>query len=197
MIPERFKEGLSFEEYLSRCSMNVPTMRQNFEETMPGPESHDFFRRLCQKMSPGSVRVLVLSEDWCGDCVENVPVVAKLASLYPVFDLRIFPRDENPDIMKRYLTEGKSIIPTVVFFDERGEEIGRFVERPQGAHRFLESYLRERAPKDDFERKQAIYRARAELRKLYRASLREETIREIATILRRRFGEAEVATGVG
>lgn len=187
MIPRRFGEGLSFEEYLNHCSMNVPTMRQNFEETQPDDEAHRYFHGLCRKMRPGSLKILVLSEDWCGDCVENVPIVAKLAYLFPVFDLRIFPRDENLDIMDGYLTGGKRVIPVVAFFDENGEEIGRFIERPARAHRFLEEYLREHVPRDESERKQIMYKARAELRRLYKEFLRDETISEMRSVLEKRF----------
>lgn len=187
MIPHRFQEGLSFEEYLRHSSMNVPTMRENFNETEPGQVSREYFEKLCRKLEPGAIRVLALSEDWCGDCVENVPIVAKLAHLYPVFELRIFPRDENLDIMDKYLTEGKRTIPVFVFFDEAGNEIGRFVERPAGAHRFLREFLGSHPARDETERKQIIYRARSELRKLYKAGLREETISEIRSILEQRY----------
>ncbi|HHY35674.1 MAG TPA: thioredoxin family protein [Firmicutes bacterium] len=187
MIPQRFQEGLSFEQYLTHSSMNVPTMRENFNETEPGQASAQYFEGLCRKLEPAAIRVLALSEDWCGDCVENVPIVAKLAHLYPVFELRIFPRDENLDIMDQYLTEGKRVIPVFVFFDEAGEEIGRFIERPKGAHRFLQEFMQSHPAQEEAERRQIIYRARSELRKLYKAGLREQTIGEIRSILEKRY----------
>ncbi len=62
---------------------------------------------------------------------ENLPVVAKLAFLYPCLDLYVFSRDDNLDIMDKYITNGKRTIPMFVFFDETGKEIGRLVERPR------------------------------------------------------------------
>ena len=47
---------------------------------------------------PGDWHLLVLSEDWCGDAVNTVPVVAKLAALSPTLELRVLARDENLDL---------------------------------------------------------------------------------------------------
>ena len=167
--------------------MNVPTMWENFEETQPGRVHARYFENLCERIEPGTVRVVALSEDWCGDCVENLPIMAKLARLYPVFDLRIFPRDENLDIMDEYLTGGKRVIPVFAFFDDAGDEIGRFIERPAAAHRFLREYLQSHPAQDELEKRRVIYEARAELRKLYKIGLRDETVSEIKAILERRY----------
>ena len=63
----------------------------------------------------GHWHLLVLSEDWCGDAVNIVPIVAKLADGVSNMDLRILARDENLDIMDAHLTDGKSrSIPIVI-----------------------------------------------------------------------------------
>jgi hypothetical protein len=53
----------------------------------------------------------VLSEDWCGDAVNSVPYLARLAELAPNLDLRVLARDENPDLMDAHLTRGSRSIP--------------------------------------------------------------------------------------
>jgi hypothetical protein len=48
----------------------------------------------------------------------------------PEVELRVFLRDANPDVMDRYLKRGLyRTIPVFVFFDERMNELGRFMER--------------------------------------------------------------------
>jgi thiol-disulfide isomerase/thioredoxin len=180
-------KGLSFDEYLEHADMNVPTMRENFQAVTVNPEDDAFFRRLNERLPKGAVTAVVLSESWCGDCTENVPVLAKLASLYPFLSVRIFPRDENLDIMDRYLTLGKRTIPVFVFFDEAGEEIGRFIERPPGAHAFMESARKKVEGLSAEEQKKAMYQARSDLRKLYRQGLYHETISMIRKILEKRY----------
>ncbi|MGI6643610.1 MAG: thioredoxin family protein [Bacillota bacterium] len=187
MNPAWAHRALDFEQYLQEADMNVPTMRENFANTQVKPEHDAYFRSLAKRLPERSIRVLVLSEPWCGDCVENLPVLAKLESLYPFLKLHIFPRDQNLDIMDEYLTEGMAIIPVFVFFDEKGTEIGRFVERPSGAHAFMEEARQSLRSSSEATQKRGMYRARAELRRKYREGLRDETIGEIKEILLRKY----------
>ena len=63
---------------------------------------------------PGAWHLLVLSEDWCGDAVNTVPVVAKLAERAPNTDLRVLGRDDNPDLIDAHLTGSSRSIPVVI-----------------------------------------------------------------------------------
>jgi hypothetical protein len=78
----------------------------------------------------GAWHLLVLSEDWCGDAVNTVPVVAKLAELSPNLDLRVLARDENLDIMDAHLTGSSRSIPLVIALDEEFREQGTWGPRP-------------------------------------------------------------------
>jgi hypothetical protein len=79
---------------------------------------------------PGAWHLLVLSEDWCGDAVNTVPVVAKLAGRAPNTDLRVLGRDDNPDLMDAHLTGSSRSIPVVIALDETFEERGWWGPRP-------------------------------------------------------------------
>ncbi len=184
---EWLERALSFQEYVDKADMNVPTIKANYEDTQISEEDHKYFASLSSKLEKGAIKVLALSEPWCGDCVENLPIVAKLASLYPCFDLLVFSRDDNLDIMDRYLTDGKRVIPVFVFFDEEGQEIGRFIERPQGARDFLAREMEKHKGLSEEERQKAMYGVRTRLRKLYKTQFRDETIKEIRRILETRY----------
>ena len=97
----------------------------------------------------GHWHLLVLSEDWCGDAVNIVPIVAKLADGVSNMDLRILARDENLDIMDAHLTDGKSrSIPIVIVLNEKFHECGWWGPRP----RALQKWVKEEGlslPKDE------------------------------------------------
>jgi thiol-disulfide isomerase/thioredoxin len=188
MRSEYLDRGLDFEAYLAQADMNVPTMKENYNDTRIAPEDDAYFRALDERLPHGAVSIFGFSEPWCGDCVENVPVVAKLVSLYPVFRLYLFPRDTNLDIMDECVGEGFRTIPIFVFYDEGGQEIGRFVERPAGAHAFMAKAKQDLAHLGPEEQKRGMYKARTELRKLYREGLRDETVSEIRRIIEKRYG---------
>lgn len=79
----------------------------------------------------GHWRLLVLSEDWCGDASNTVPVLARFAEDSPRLDMRILERDENPDLMDRYLTNGSRSIPLAILLNEAGDAVGRWGPRPE------------------------------------------------------------------
>jgi hypothetical protein len=78
----------------------------------------------------GAWHLLVLSEDWCGDAVNTVPLVAKLAELSPNLDLRVLPRDANLDLMDTHLTGTSRSIPVVIALDDDFVEHGWWGPRP-------------------------------------------------------------------
>src|SRR6202521_3561410 len=85
----------------------------------------------------GHWHLLVLSEDWCGDSVNIVPVVAKLAESVSNMDMRILARDENLDIMDTHLTGKSRSIPIVILLNKKCEECGWWGPRPRALQRWV------------------------------------------------------------
>jgi hypothetical protein len=75
---------------------------------------------------------LVLTEGWCGDAAQSLPVIKALAELNPNIQMRILLRDENPELMDRYLTNGVSrSIPKLIAVDPAtGTELFTWGPRP-------------------------------------------------------------------
>ena len=74
---------------------------------------------------------LVLTEAWCGDAAQNIPVIAKMAEANPAISLRFLLRDEHLDIMDNYLTGGSRAIPKLIALDAGTlEELGTWGPRP-------------------------------------------------------------------
>lgn len=78
----------------------------------------------------GEWKLLVLSEDWCGDAANTVPVLARFAEAVPNVEMRVVKRDEHPDLMDRYLTNGSRSIPIAVVLDAELRPVGRWGPRP-------------------------------------------------------------------
>lgn len=74
---------------------------------------------------------LVIAESWCGDAGQNLPVMAKMAEANPNIELKVILRDENPDLMNQYLTNGGKSIPKLICLDENLNELGTWGPRPQ------------------------------------------------------------------
>ena len=81
---------------------------------------------------------LVITEAWCGDAAQIVPVLAKVAEQSENIALRLILRDEYPDLMDAYLTNGVSkSIPILVRMDADFAPIGKWGPRPATAQRMV------------------------------------------------------------
>ncbi|MDO7876700.1 thioredoxin family protein [Hymenobacter sp. ASUV-10] len=64
---------------------------------------------------PGHYEWLVITEGWCGDAAQIVPVLEAVARASGGrIRTHYLLRDENPDLMDRYLTRGGRAIPKLV-----------------------------------------------------------------------------------
>ena len=87
---------------------------------------------------------LIVTEAWCGDAAQNIPIIEKIAAESGIIETRYILRDENPDLMDRFLTHGARSIPKLIALDGGTLEVlGEWGARPAAAQElFIE--LRER-----------------------------------------------------
>jgi hypothetical protein len=122
---DRFEQGLTPRQYLEQMDLNQERFVRALDAVTLRPEDMQALER-----SGATRKILVITEDWCGTSLAVLPYVFKLAEADPRVDLRVFLRDQNPDLMDRYLKDGRHrSIPVVVFLDEALTELARFIER--------------------------------------------------------------------
>ncbi len=85
----------------------------------------------------GDWHLLILSEDWCGDAVNTVPLLARLAELSSNLAVRVLPRDQNLDLMDAHLTNGSRSIPAAILLDAEFVERGWWGPRPAPLQRWV------------------------------------------------------------
>ena len=123
---ERFSGGLTYDAYKAAMTRNRERVEENENRVALDPETVRFFKSL-----PAPLNVVVLAEDWCGDVIANLPVLGRLAKEVGTLDVRIFYRDQNIDLITRWMNQGKyQSIPVVAFFDQGFRELGHWIERP-------------------------------------------------------------------
>lgn len=123
---ERLESGLTYEQYKGAMTRNRERFDASESRVRLDPETLRVFRALRRPL-----HVLVLAEDWCGDVIANLPVLGVIARETGSLDVRIFYRDQHPDLAARWLNQGKyQSIPVFVFFDEDMRELAHWIERP-------------------------------------------------------------------
>lgn len=82
--------------------------------------------------------VLVISGMWCGDCVQQVPILARIAEANAnAIDLRIVDRDEHIDLAGRVKICGGLRVPTVIWAAEDFEFVHLLGDRPLSRYRSM------------------------------------------------------------
>jgi len=105
---------------------------------------------------------LVLTEAWCGDAAQNVPVLSMMADAAPRVTLRLLLRDAHLDIMDRYLTNGGRAIPKLVCLDAGTlAELGTWGPRPEPAQAMVREHKADpQEPYSEFVKKVQLWYAR-------------------------------------
>lgn len=136
---ERFEQGLTYDQYKAQMTRNRERFEENERAFQPAAADLAAFTNL-----PHALPVLVLAEDWCGDVIDNLPLLGRLAQASGKLDVRVFLRDQNLDVMDQFLNQGQyRSIPVFAFFDDQLNEIGRFIERPESVTQRRDAKRRE------------------------------------------------------
>lgn len=125
MNRERYYRGMTLDEAIEAATRNQDFWRGTRRLARVPPELQQALASL-----PGTRHLLALSEDWCTDAVNTLPIIARLIEEAPNVDLRVVPRDANPDLMNAHLTRGTRSIPVVIVYDETFTELGWWGPRP-------------------------------------------------------------------
>ncbi len=80
---------------------------------------------------------LILTEGWCGDAAQNVPLFHLIEEANPNIKVRLLLRDEHLDLMDQYLTNGGRSIPKLICLNEQGQELFTWGPRPKFAQDFV------------------------------------------------------------
>jgi len=114
------------EDYLHYTNLNFHRMKR-LDKTV---ELNEDLKSLLQAIEKPQTW-LVISEAWCGDAAQNVPILQKMAAQNQLIDLKIILRDENLDVMDLYLTKGGRSIPKLIALEnETFNEIFTWGPRP-------------------------------------------------------------------
>lgn len=113
------------EGLIAYTKLNFSRLKRSYKTTEIANETKAMLEKISTPLT-----WLVLTETWCGDAAQNIPVLAKMAELNPAISLKLIFRDENPEVMDNYLTNGSKSIPKLICVNENLEVLGTWGPRP-------------------------------------------------------------------
>ena len=119
---------------------------------------------------------LVISEGWCGDAAQLLPIFNKIDAVSDKIEMKIVFRDENEELINLFLTNGAKSIPKVIILDKKTLNVeGNWGPRPKGAIELIQNYKEKFGAIDET--------AKAELQLWYLHDKGFSTQNEIADLL--------------
>lgn len=144
-LAEWYEKGMTAQAYIDAMSTNKEELQSIYDRFQVNDADEAQFAELQAK----NLRAIVLTEDWCGDAMVNVPILLKIAEKANI-DVRMLLRDQNLELMDQYLTNGTArAIPIFIFIDEAGNEVAVWGPRAPEAQQFVDEERAKLPPKDD------------------------------------------------
>lgn len=155
ITPEIIEKGYNFSAYLSLTEgllaenkttgtdhsafmvdytrLNMQRMRRLAKTTLLLNEVREKLDHLQKEMV-----WLVITEGWCGDAAQIVPVIAEIARYSDKIALSLILRDEHPEVIDAYLTNGSRSIPKLICLEAGSlRELGSWGPRPAAAQQMI------------------------------------------------------------
>jgi len=188
---DEWEQGLSIAGLISRMTVNQALLQRRYS-TLDLTETEKL--RLGELTAPR--KLLVMTEEWCSDCLMNLPILTRLAEASGKLEVRFFVRKDWPHLRSYFNSRDIYSLPTLQIMDDAFIPLAVWVERPQAAHKSLAAWkeahpevehTRRRADLTSEEKRELMREINEklvfEMEEWYAQSLQSETVREVIEIL--------------
>ena len=186
-----FESGLTFEDYVASMAINQKEILAHFDQIrFTGEQEKTIF----EVISPyEELLAVVITEDWCPDSLWNLPILIRISEIASNLKVRIVRRIDFQEFAKSYPgDDGKSHIPTIVFFNLNHGELDYWSERSNAQQKWVAEFfkhhprprmlLKNNLPEPEFKR---WIRLRIENeREVFQRELWVETLNELLALIR-------------
>ena len=129
---DEWPKGLEYAEFLDKYASTEQRRRWDdfHAQVLLTPPQHELlagFRR--------DMRVIVVAGAWCGDCIQQCPILDHFAHQTPRVQIRYFDRDDHADLADELSICGGRRVPSVLFLAEDGAPSGRAGDRTLSKYR--------------------------------------------------------------
>ena len=131
-LESKFDAAAGYDDYLA----TDPGKAANWTKIYEQSSLTDAQRRLVEGFTR-EVRMLCLSGIWCGDCVQQGPLLARIAEANPCLDLRWLDRDEHKDLSEQLKINAGLRVPVVIFMAEDCEPVSIYGDRTLSRYRAM------------------------------------------------------------
>jgi|SRR5579875_3905618 thiol-disulfide isomerase/thioredoxin len=133
-LAEKFAQALPYKHYVTTGTQE---QQQRWQQIYAAAQLTEAQRQLVASFVR-HMNVLIVSGIWCGDCVQQCPLLQRIAEANPArIDLRLLDRDQHRDLVEQVYINGGDRVPVVLFLAEDYELCSIFGDRTLNRYRAL------------------------------------------------------------
>ncbi|MCB1131779.1 MAG: thioredoxin family protein [Verrucomicrobiae bacterium] len=132
-LQSKFSAALPFGQYVATGS---DTQQQAWNDIYEQASLTKDQRALVESFTR-EMKILVSSGVWCGDCVQQLPLLQRIAEANPRIDLRFLDRDQHEDLAVHIQVNAGSRVPVVIYLAEDFELVSTFADRTLARYRAI------------------------------------------------------------
>ena len=132
-LKEKFQSGLGYEEYVRT---GEPDKQEAWCRIYEQASLTDTQRALIESFTR-EMNILVSSGVWCGDCVQQLPLLQRIAEATPKINLRFVDRDQHTDLAEQLTINAGRRVPVALFLAEDFELVSVFGDRTLTRYRAI------------------------------------------------------------
>jgi thiol-disulfide isomerase/thioredoxin len=135
-LADKFAAALPYDRYVRTGS---DEQQRRWQQVHAAAQLTDAQKQLVAGFGR-EMNVLIVSGIWCGDCVQQCPLLQRIAEANPArIHLRLLDRDEHRDLAEKVRINGGDRVPVVLFLAEDHELCGVYGDRTLNRYRALAS----------------------------------------------------------
>lgn len=133
-LAEKFTAALPYDRYIRTGN---DEQQRRWQQVYEAARLSDAQRQLVAGFGR-DMKVLIVSGVWCGDCVQQCPLLQRIAEANPArIDLRLLDRDEHRDLAEKLRINGGDRVPVALFLSEDHELCSVIGDRTLNRYRGL------------------------------------------------------------
>ncbi|MTH53585.1 thioredoxin family protein [Bacillus mangrovi] len=163
MLNGWFEKGMTKEAYIRKMNVHQENLLHIYNTFQLKEEDRVFLQTLQRE----NIRAVILTADWCGDAMVNLPILMRLSE-EALIETRYLIRDDHLELMDQYLTNGTArSIPIVIFMNENGEETAKWGPRTAEVQKWVDEKKQGLPEKDSPEYEEAFGKFAKEIAKRF------------------------------
>lgn len=131
---EKFQAGLAYDDFLNK--FGTPPQIAGWQQYREQIQLSDSQKALLQGFKR-QINVLCMAGVWCGDCVQQCPILDVFEKESSCINIAYLDRDEDEELKASLTICGGARVPQVVFLAEDGAFVGHFGDRTLSRYRHM------------------------------------------------------------